>query len=204
MNTFYQLKITLKDIEPVIWRRFTVPSHITLDRLHDVVQIVMGWQDSHLHQFVFKKQIFNEHPETISDNDESTVRLNTLLKRNGNKLTYIYDFGDSWEHEIVLEGKGPLSEAIQPEIECSEGLMACPPEDCGGAYAYMSLLRAVFDPQNHEEDYEEFLSIIGLADIEVSDVQSFVFHYDVDSVNMLLAMYSRWSRDRTLPMMEGV
>jgi len=58
MNTFYQLKITLKDIEPVIWRRFTVPSHITLDRLHDVVQIVMGWQDSHLHQ-LFSKNKFS-------------------------------------------------------------------------------------------------------------------------------------------------
>lgn len=200
MNTFYQLKITLKDIDPVVWRRFVVPSNITLDRLHDVVQIVMGWQDYHLHQFMFKKQIFTEHPESINDEDESVIRLNTLLKRSGNKLTYLYDFGDSWEHEIVLEDKNFSLDEMQP-IECIEGIMACPPEDCGGAHAYMHLLRAVFDPQNNEEDYEAFLEIIDLDEnIQVSDVQSLIFQYDINAINLLLNIYLRWSRDRALPL----
>jgi hypothetical protein len=87
------------------------------------------------------------------------IRLNTLLKRSGNKLTYLYDFGDSWEHEIVLEDKNFSLDEMQP-IECIEGIMACPPEDCGGAHAYMHLLRAVFDPQNNEEDYEAFWKLL--------------------------------------------
>ncbi|WP_437888252.1 plasmid pRiA4b ORF-3 family protein [Phytobacter sp. V91] len=202
MNTFYQLKITLEGTEPAIWRRFVVPANITLDRLHDVVQIVMGWQDCHLHHFMFKKQIFTEAPESNQDEDESTIRLNELLKRRGNKLTYLYDFGDDWEHQIVLEDKDYSSGEMLPEIACLEGMMACPPEDCGGASSYMCILRAVFDPQNNEEDYEDFLEHLGLDDISVSDVQSFVFHCDLNAVNMLLAMYSRWSRDRALPMIE--
>lgn len=202
MNTFYQLKITLNNIEPVIWRRFVVPANLTLDRLHDVVQIVMGWEDSHLHHFKFKKQIFTESPESIKEENEAGVRLDTLLKSRGNKLAYLYDFGDGWEHEIVLEDKNYFYDEMLTPFECIEGLMACPPEECGGPSGYMRILRAVFDPQNNEEDYEFFLEMTGLTDVHETDVQSLIFQYDPGAVNAVLALYARWSRDRELPLVD--
>lgn len=199
MTTFYQLKITLKGVDPIVWRRFVVPANLTLDRLHDVAQIVMGWEDNHLHHFKFKKQIFTASPPSAKEEDEAAVRLNTLLKSRGNHLSYLYDPGDSWEHDIVLEDNNYFYDRMLTPFECIEGLMACPPEDCGGPAGYMRILRAVFDPQNNEEDYEAFLEMTGLTDFNVTDVQAIVFQYEPGAINTILALYARWSRDRALP-----
>ncbi|WP_039021810.1 plasmid pRiA4b ORF-3 family protein [Escherichia coli] len=198
MNYFYQLKITLKHIEPAVWRRFVVPANLTLDRLHDVVQIVMGWDDSHLHNFKFKKQIYTEFPEAVNETDEAEIRLNELLKSKRNKLTYTYDFGDCWEHEIVLEDKSHFGDEMQTPFECVEGSMMCPPEDIGGPESYMHFLKVIFDPQNNEEEYEAYLEILGLEEKSNSDIKEFIFSYDRDVVNAALQLYARWSRERAL------
>lgn len=179
-----------------------VSEDISLDRLHDVIQIVMGWQDSHLHSFTFKKRNFVECPESPNDENEAFIRLNELLKKHGNTLRYVYDFGDEWEHEIYLEDKAYFDDQMLGPIECIAGLMACPPEDCGGAAAYMHILQAIFDPQNNEDVYEEFLEEMGLPDIDVAELQAIIFNYDVDTANYALAQYLRWSRERALPLME--
>ena len=95
---FYLLKIQLLDIEPAIWRRFVVPASITLDRLHDVIQIVMGWTDSHLHEFTIGKKRYTEYPESKEDGMVcGSYRIGNLLKQKGRTFHYLYDFGDSWE-----------------------------------------------------------------------------------------------------------
>ena len=101
---FYLMKIQLLDIEPVIWRRFVVPANITLDRLHDVIQIVMGWTDSHLHEFTIGNKRYTEYPESKEDGLVcGRYRLGDLIKQKGRTFSYLYDFGDSWEHELALE-----------------------------------------------------------------------------------------------------
>jgi hypothetical protein len=109
-SRLYLLKISLVDLEPQIWRRFVVPASITLDRLHDVIQIAMGWTDSHLHQFMIGKNRFTEYPEHREDGlEEANYRLGDLVKQKNRRFGYLYDFGDSWEHEIVLENSRYVS-----------------------------------------------------------------------------------------------
>ncbi|RPH27669.1 plasmid pRiA4b ORF-3 family protein [Buttiauxella warmboldiae] len=201
MNSFYQLKIVLQDSNPAIWRRFVVPGFITLDRLHDVIQIVMGWEESHLHEFIFKKQHYTMQPESPHEQEEGMVRLGELLKRKGNSLTYVYDFGDNWSHEIILEDKNyPEDEIIMPYF-CLEGECACPPEDCGGVYGYARVLEAVQDP--HHEQHEDMMDIISNgSDLSPDEVIEYTKDFNCDEVNSFLALYSVWSRDRLLTMFE--
>ncbi|WP_435952421.1 plasmid pRiA4b ORF-3 family protein [Dryocola sp. BD626] len=201
MHSFYLLKITLLETNPKVWRRFVVPSTITLDRLHDVIQIVMGWQESHLHEFVFKKAHYTENPEYgTKDQNEAFVRLNELLKRSGNTLQYVYDFGDDWRHEIVLEDKNyPQDDPTMP-VFCTAGLMACPPEDSGGALGYNTLLEVLSDPDH--EMHEETLEWIGLDGASAEEFSESISHFEPAEVNDNLAMYFRWSRERMLPLFE--
>ena len=145
-SQIYQLKITLLDSRPPIWRRFQVPSDMNLAKLHQVIQYVMGWDDSHMHQFKVGKTYygttypddFDGMPET---KDESKARLQELVSRPKAKFVYEYDFGDSWEHEVVLEKILPPESGVHYPL-CTEGKRACPPEDCGGVGGYDSLLRS--------------------------------------------------------------
>lgn len=112
---------------------FVVPASITLDRLHDVIQIVMGWTGSHLHEFTIGKNRYTEYPESEEDGLVcGKYRLGDLIKQNGRIFTYLYDFGDSWEHELVLEESGYFNPELRTELACLEGERACPPEDVGG------------------------------------------------------------------------
>ena len=93
---FYQLKIQLLDIEPAIWRRFVVPANITLDRLHDVIQVVMGWTDSHLHEFTIGNKRYTEYPESKEDGLVcGRYRLGDLIKQKGRIFHYLYDFNNN-------------------------------------------------------------------------------------------------------------
>ena len=94
----YLLSLKLLHIHPEICRRFVVPARITLDRLHDVIQIVMGWTDSHLHEFTIGRKRYTEYPESREDGLEcGRYRLVDLIKRKGRAFSDLYDFGDSWE-----------------------------------------------------------------------------------------------------------
>ena len=107
-KSIYQLKITLLGIEPPIWRRVQVPSGLPLSRLHDVLQVVMGWTDSHLHQFEKDGKFWGEpehfeEEEDVKTLNERRVNIGKVLLAEGDTMMYVYDFGDDWRHEVVLE-----------------------------------------------------------------------------------------------------
>jgi hypothetical protein len=162
-GAIYQFKVTLKESDPPIWRRIQVPDS-TLGELHEVLQVVMGWEDSHLHQFIVRGEYYgpldaeDAHWDMEKD-DEEEMSLSKIVKMGRKtRFTYKYDFGDSWQHEIVLE------KTLEPEPKvqyprCVEGERACPPEDCGGVWGYAEFLEAIADP-NHES-HEDMLEWIG-------------------------------------------
>jgi hypothetical protein len=183
----YLLKIELLDIEPAIWRRFVVPASITLDRLHDVIQIAMGWTDSHLHEFIIGNKRYTEYPESKEDGLIcGRYRLGSLIKQKGRTFHYLYDFGDCWEHEILLEESRYFNPDLIAVLTCLEGERACPPEDVGGARGYFGFLSALKDPSN--EMHVRYMEWSG------GDFDSEWF--DPQSVNWELMKYLRWSRDR--------
>jgi hypothetical protein len=110
----YQIKVTLLGTSPPIWRRLLVPADLTLAQLHDVLQAAMGWEDGHMHEFsVGQRRFGRPDPEDRlmgmpSAENERTVRLASTLGRVGSKAIYTYDFGDTWEHSIVLEKRLPV------------------------------------------------------------------------------------------------
>ncbi len=128
----YQLKVSLREITPPIWRRVQVPGDITLAKLQRVLQIVMGWTNSHLHKFSIGGVDYAEpDPDGfLNVQSDRRARLNKVVRAT-QKFEYEYEFGDSWEHEIVVE------KTLQPEPGASYPICvacerACPPEDCGG------------------------------------------------------------------------
>jgi Plasmid pRiA4b ORF-3-like protein len=161
-TTIYQLKITLDGSKPPIWRRVQVQSNITLDVLHYIIQIAMGWTDSHLHHFRVGGRYYS-HPDFALENtdDEGRFRLNQFLTTLKDKFFYEYDFGDGWDHQIVLEKILPVDPQAQYPC-CVKGKRCCPPEDIGGIWGYQSFL-AAFNDKNHPEhaDSLETLEWIG-------------------------------------------
>ena len=186
----YLLKIRLLEIEPEIWRRFVVPADITLDRLHDVIQIVMGWSDSHLHEFTIGKRRYTEYPESKEDGPEcGRYRLVDLIRQKGRTFRYLYDFGDSWEHEVIVEDSRYFNpETIDP-VECLDGARACPPEDVGGVPGYYEFCKSLKDP--YHEEHESYMQWSG------GEYDSEKFN--PDEVNWELMKYLRWSRERFQP-----
>ena len=164
----YQLKVSLKQIAPPIWRRIVVPDNISLDILHVIIQLCMGWNGSHLHEFDINDRHYSlpdEEDEFYDFNnlDESDFKLNTLGFKEGSKFTYTYDFGDGWEHSILVEKISPAETGVKLPV-CLKGKRACPPEDVGGAWGYADFLEALHDP-NHE-DHEDCLEWAGDFDAE--------------------------------------
>ena len=189
----YLLKIRLLDIEPEIWRRFVVPDSITLDRLHDVIQIVMGWKDYHLHNFTIGKKRYTEWPEYKEDGaEDGKYHMGDLIKQKGRIFHYLYDFGDYWEHEIILEDSRYFNSELQFHIECLDGARACPPEDVGSVSGYYEFCKALKDPNHEEHDsYKGWLGGFPWYDRGFDSEK-----YDVEKVNYELMKYLRWSRER--------
>jgi hypothetical protein len=155
----FQFKITLLGSKPPIWRRIHVRD-CTLDELHEHIQTAMGWTNSHLHHFKLGEQLYGD-PDLIQENfaefdyeDSTKTMLSDLIptKVKAFRFVYEYDFGDSWNHEVLFEGRKP----IEPETKyplCLDGKRASPPEDVGGIWGYPDFLEAIRDPENerHEE-----------------------------------------------------
>jgi hypothetical protein len=172
----YQLKISLNHIKPAVWRRFIVDPDIKLPDLHKVIQTVMGWTNSHLHQFVKDKKFYSE-PDEDSYNesiDYRKIKLNQILSEEGQSFSYEYDFGDGWEHKIILEKI--LKNRMQKYPVCIDGKRNCPPEDCGGPYGYENLLEAISNPEH--EDHEDMIEWIG------DDFDS--EYFDIEEINEML------------------
>ncbi|MBE0596329.1 MAG: plasmid pRiA4b ORF-3 family protein [Desulfuromonadales bacterium] len=187
-KTFF-LKITLLETQPKIWRRFLVPADITLDRLHDVIQIVMGWHDAHLHEFQIGGKKFTESPEFPEDGEaDGLFRLGDLVKKKGTVFRYLYDFGDDWLHEIVLERTTGTRGPEESPIECLGGEGACPPEDVGGIPGYEEFCQVMKSRRGAR--YREHRDWFG-SDFSPE-------HFDLGQVNHELLTYLRWSRPRLL------
>ncbi len=181
-TAIYQLHVQLVGIEPPVWRRLLVPADITLDQLHQVLQLAFGWTDSHLHEFDDSGRIMGEPDPDDEDppEDEAEINLDEVLSRTGDAFIYLYDYGDGWEHSIVLEKK--LEE--DPEATypwCLSGERSGPPEDCGGVDGYEAFLEAVGDPKH--EEHEAMLEWIGGE----FDPEKF----DIDWINELLEAIGR-------------
>jgi hypothetical protein len=163
VQLIYQLKITLKDIEPPIWRRVWVDKNATLGHLHWVIQIAMGWTNSHLHSFKIQGIEYGvPMPELDFDGtdvrDENAAMLSDFLSGEPYKFSYLYDFGDSWEHEVLVEKMLTADPTLQYPI-CIQAEGACPPEDCGGVRGFQEFLTIIQD-EDHPE-HEEMLEWVG-------------------------------------------
>lgn len=200
----HELKITLKGSKPAIWRRIAVANDIRLSKLHEVIQIVMGWDNEHLHQFTipnarpkptreylasldFQKRYemlaMHRDPcwsdprmEIEGAEDERKVPLRELAPAVGSEFIYEYDFGDGWEHQIEVVKIGPPAEGVKYPV-CLAGKLACPPEDCGGIWGYYDMLEILKDPKH--ERFEELSEWIdGEFDAE---------YFNLEQVNAKLA-----------------
>lgn len=175
----YQIKVTLKWSKPPIWRRLQVRGDTKLDKLHQILQIAMGWWGEHLHAFEAGGVAYGEpDPDFPSDlRQERNVRFDKIAQE-GDTFRYEYDFGDSWVHEIMVE------KVLDPEPgvrypRCLAGKRACPPEDCGGVPGYERLLDIVANPK--DEEHAEIVAWLG----EEFDPEAF----DLDAVNEELRVW---------------
>ena len=149
-----RIRIELRDLEPKIWRRVDVPLSSTLEALHRIVQVSFRWQDYHLYEFIVGERVYG----VPSDEDEfyerkiykaAGIRLKTLVERGVERFLYVYDFGDDWRHDVIVEEVGDGDEDTEYPAFV-DGARRCPPEDVGGTPGFMEFLEAVLDT-GHEE-----------------------------------------------------
>jgi len=153
----YQLEVVLSGTQPRIWRRLDVPGSANLGWLHAVLQVAMGWTNSHLHQFICGEQMYADPSAQLDQYeggspvlDERKTTLAEVVGDIKQGLVYEYDFGDSWEHIVTIEKILPTDEPMATTAVCLAGSRACPPEDCGGISGYAELLRALQNRKHPE------------------------------------------------------
>jgi hypothetical protein len=160
----FDLRVSLRWIQPGIWRLIRVPHDIRMDRLHNVLQVAFGWTDSHMHQFHLidaegsvKGYVGRPDPESPSafigmrtpTQDETKRLLKNFVAKTGDRIGYEYDFGDSWLHEITVAAVHEQSARLTMPL-CLDGARACPPDDCGGPPGYEHLLEVLKKPKHRE------------------------------------------------------
>ncbi|WP_229072231.1 plasmid pRiA4b ORF-3 family protein [Actinoplanes sp. DH11] len=165
-----QIKVTLLDTDPPVWRRLLVPTTMRLDRLDQVIQAAMGWTNSHLHMFIHPTGHYGPPDPDLPMIDERTASFGDLAAGEGDTFEYEYDFGDSWTHEVLLEKLIPAEPSAQYPA-CTDGARACPPEDCGGTPGYQGLLDALADPGH--PDHHELRQWLGLEQGDTFDPEHF-------------------------------
>ncbi len=194
-DSLHHLRVTLLGVTPKVTRGLIVPSHLSLDRLHQVLQIAMGWEEAHQHEYIVGTLRDGERygsPGPASSfgfvdrapKPEKRFTLQQIAPTKADRFLYWYDFGDDWHHEIVVKDiVAPAPDGVV--LHCIEGQGACPPEDCGGPPGYANLLDALSDPKR--EDHEDMLEWVGGGFDPV--------RFDIDDVNEELARLARrWSR----------
>lgn len=142
----YQLKVWIQKISPMVWRRLLVRSDSTIADLHSIIQIAVGWDDVHLNRFHIRGKdfgVYHDGGTGFADNPEQ-VLLFSFSFRTRERFLYEYDFGDAWLHEVRIEKRLPLDPKRTYPI-CIDGKHAAPPEDCGGALAYMQIRKSHFE-----------------------------------------------------------
>ena len=174
----YELQVELEDIEPLIWRRLWVPSAIGLSELHDLLQLAMGWMNSHLHSFEIGNHAYSMADAELDELemlDEDQYTLEKALGTSDREFVYEYDFGDSWRHRIqVREIERPNRDWHYPL--CVAGERAAPPEDVGGTHGYQEFQRIIKNPKHPE--HRSMLAWVG----GVFDPEGF----DLNAINRIL------------------
>jgi Plasmid pRiA4b ORF-3-like protein len=167
-NVIVQIKVKLLGVtKPPVWRRVQLRADTRLDQLHEILQAALGWENYHLHAFSFGEEEFGPRdPELGLDfSDERRVTLGELTDL-GARFRYTYDFGDNWEHEILVEDLlDPDPETHYPILVAAKG--AGPPEDCGGTWGYADLKEILADPGHYE--HQERLQWLGLENASEFD-----------------------------------
>jgi hypothetical protein len=193
MGSNMQIYIELEGITPKIWRRIVVPSSITLDRLSDVIQIVMGWSGEHMHLFTIKDRQYMDLPEDDPEAlEEGLFRLGPLISSKDRPFTYTYDLGNNWTHLVKLEKMGMEDDGEWGNLFCVDGEGSCPPDDSGGVPGFLEFRRAMADSKDPQ--YEFFLEWYG-GEFDPDD-------FDPHEANATLLYYIFWSRERLLPWSE--
>lgn len=175
-----QLKVSLVGAsKPPVWRRLVVPATMRLDRLHEVIQAAMGWEDYHLHAFSAGGVDYGPPDPELGHVDERKTRVSDVIGQPKACMRYVYDFGDHWQHDVVVE-KVLVADAGTFYPSCVAGKGCCPPEDCGGVWGYADLRETLADP-THEE-HEDMLEWLGLETAAEFDPEAF----DLAEANALL------------------
>jgi hypothetical protein len=184
----YQFKVSLRGVSPQIGRRMQVWEDYTLDQLHRVLQVAMGWENCHIYEFRIGGAMYRDpHPENEPEIlNAMKTRLRDALPVMGAEFEYVYDFGDYWQHDLVLEAILDSSpDALYPC--CVAGERNCPPEDVGGAAGYEDYLLAIADPSH--EQHEDMMAWRGPFDPEA---------FSTEKVNKLLEKKFRPVRKRAV------
>lgn len=178
-SVLFQIHISLKYLKPRIWRRVLVAADTPVEDFHKIIQTTMGWENSHLHHFIKDNHIysipFEENLFGFGNIDYTGIKIRELLLFEGDKILYEYDFGDDWQHEILLE-KILFTDTRQKHPVCLKGKRACPPEDCGGVWGYNRILEIMENPQH--PDYDDTMEWIGDDFLPV--------YFNVDQINAAL------------------
>jgi hypothetical protein len=180
----HRLKVTLRGSKPPIWRRFEVPSDITLARLHSVIQLGFGWEDCHLWVFETLTGRYGVYDPDLEIRSAANKKLSAVADWPGDRLRYEYDFGDGWEHDIVVEAVQPADQGVAYP-RCIAGKRACPPEDSGGIWGYSELLNTLANPRH--ENHAQMLWWLGISSPADFDPDRF----DLDECNKYLARISK-------------
>lgn len=185
----YQLKVALGDVAPQIWRRIQIWEDSTLDQLHRVLQVAMGWENHHLYEFRIAGAKYRDpHPENEPKIlNAKRTRVCNVLSGVGAEFEYIYDFGDYWQHDLILESiLPPYPNTLYPR--CVDGERSGPPEDAGGTGGYVDYLQAMADPSH--EQHEDMMAWRGPFDPEA---------FSIEKVNKLLEKKFRPVRKKAVP-----
>ena len=170
-----QIKLTLRDVRPAVWRRVLVPDNFSLNRLHQVNQAVMLWLDYHLHEFEIGDRRYadlqGEGPDAFGERlySDRNIRLRDIVDRGVDRFSYSYDFGDDWRMKVAIEKTVPAHDGVRyPALAGGAG--AAPPEDCGGPVGYMEFVAALKD-ETHPE-HEDRLEWWGDDEFDPKDMQA--------------------------------
>jgi hypothetical protein len=175
-----QLKVSLVGVtKPPVWRRLLVPATMRLGRFHEVLQVAMGWEDYHLHAFEAGGVEYGPPDPELDHVDERRTATGDVIREPGDRMRYVYDFGDYWQHDVVVE-KVLAAEPGARYPVCLTGKGRCPPEDCGGVWGYAELRETLADP-THDE-HTDMLEWLGLESAAEFDAHAF----DADDVNLVL------------------
>ncbi|MDQ4104833.1 MAG: plasmid pRiA4b ORF-3 family protein [Actinomycetota bacterium] len=179
MSSIHTIKVSLRYMQPPVWRRLQIPSGTNLAELHHIIQAAMGWDDCHLHQFEVNGRYYAD-PEHMLEVTGDEAR-GTLAGMNvGDRFAYWYDFGDEWWHDIEVESV----DQTQPGLmypRCVTGSRACPPEDSGGPWGFDELMRALGDEKHRQHElHTEWMRRIGHSRYDPA-------HFDLDEINEALA-----------------